>query len=218
MGRPDTAATAISPGVVVSRETDLPPPDAIFRSGRAGSTGKPGLLDELDDIRSLLGDALDDVSAGLPGDLDIPLLEPDSPPDAPPAATPRPRTAPSGQHVAKAPGAPSSSTVPASKTAAANPLQELLSARENPFLPRHTMERLAQHRAHTPEGLRPSTPAAAEKPPTSAAAQVSQSTPRRPDDATIRAAVDEILAVWMPRIERELRDRLTQQMRDRDDA
>ncbi|MCH8544963.1 MAG: hypothetical protein LAT61_15480 [Alcanivorax sp.] len=186
--------------------------DTVFSPG---SAGKPGLLDELDDIRSLLGDALDDGAQGLPDDLDIPLLEPESPP----AAATRPRATAAAPTVSrptsKTPPVPPSSSTSGSKPVASGPLEDLLSARENPFLPRHTMERLAQHRAHTPEGLRPPAPAtAADK----ATLTGSAATPARPSDASIRAAVDEILAVWMPRIERELRDRLTQQLRDGDDA
>ena len=88
-------------------------------------------------------------------------------------------------------------------------MHQALVERENPFLPRQTMERLAQHRAHTPESLRPPVP-----PPAS---------PATPSDSDVRAAVDEILAVWLPRIERELRDHLTRQLqgkgtRGKDDA
>lgn len=139
----------------MSRENRFPPSDLP-------------LLDELDDIRSLLGDGLD-----------IPLLEPE------PMDTPAPSTTP-----------------PTIKARPAAPVHQALVERENPFLPRQTMERLAQHRAHTPESLRPPVP-----PPASAAT---------PSDSDVRAAVDEILAVWLPRIERELRDHLTRQLQGKD--
>ena len=205
----------MTPGVIVSKDAGFPPSNDLFRQSSGASTGKPGLLDELDDIRSLLGDALDGAPSGLPDDLDIPLLEPEAPPPAPT----RPRAAASEKAAKASPVPPTpnrpgnASLTSASLTSA--PLEDLLSVRENPFLPRHTMERLAQHRAHTPEGLRPAAPTSVT---TSAPPNRSTATPARPSDTSIRAAVDEILAVWMPRIERELRDRLTQQLRDDDDA
>lgn len=209
----------MTPGVIVSKDTGFPPSNDLFRQGSGANTGKPGLLDELDDIRSLLGDALDGPASGLHDDLDIPLLEPETPQPTPT----HPRAAAAEQAVKASPvptsNRPGSASLASASLASTSltsaPLEDLLSVRENPFLPRHTMERLAQHRAHTPEGLRPAAPASAT---TSAPLNRSTATPARPSDASIRAAVDEILAVWMPRIERELRDRLTQQLRDGDDA
>ena len=170
----------------MSRENRFPPSDLP-------------LLDELDNIRSLLGDGLD-----------IPLLEPE-PTDAP-APSAATSTTPSTKTARPlAPACPPASTSRATvaERPAPAPVHQALVERENPFLPRQTMERLAQHRAHTPESLRPPVP-----PPAS---------PATPSDSDVRAAVDEILAVWLPRIERELRDHLTRQLqgkgtRGKDDA
>jgi len=136
-----------------------------------------GLLNELDDIRSLLGE--DDT-----GLLDIPLLEPDGD-----AHTQIPLL---------------DSAVPATTT---DPLQQALAERENPFLPRAAIERLARERQQMPAALRPA-PAPA--------AQPASDTPCL-DDRAMRALVDETLAVWLPRIERELRERLLRELRGEDD-
>ena len=162
----------------MSRENRFPPSDLP-------------LLDELDDIRSLLGDGLD-----------IPLLEPE------PMDTPAPSSTKARPTTPARPPISTGRTAVAERPAPA-PVHQALVERENPFLPRQTMERLAQHRAHTPESLRPPVP-----PPAS---------PATPSDSDVRAAVDEILAVWLPRIERELRDHLTRQLqgkgtRGKDDA
>lgn len=155
----------------MSRENRFPPSDLP-------------LLDELDDIRSLLGDGLD-----------IPLLEPE------PMDTPAPSSTKARPTTPARPPISTGRTAVTERPAAA-PMHQALVERENPFLPRQTMERLAQHRAHTPESLRPPAP-----PPAAAA---------KPSDSDVRAAVDEILAVWLPRIERELRDHLTRQLQGKD--
>ncbi|WP_111657444.1 hypothetical protein [Isoalcanivorax indicus] len=152
------------------------------------------LLNELDDIRALLGDGLD-----------IPLLEPETPPEPVRTAAP-PRQPPATAPARTQPPlrqAPAQTVRPAS----ADPVHQVLAERENPFLPRQTMERLAQHRAHTPDSLRP---------PPQSAATTRPAVPAQPSDSEVRAAVDEILAVWLPRIERELRDRLTRSLLGKD--
>lgn len=67
------------------------------------------------------------------------------------------------------------------------PLNKALSERENPFLPRKTI-------------------AASAKPAPAPA-------PHSVDDARLRALVDEALAEWMPKIERDLRNRLMDLLR-----
>lgn len=69
------------------------------------------------------------------------------------------------------------------------PLNKALSERENPFLPRKIL-------------TAPAKPAPASTP-----------TPDHIDDAQLRSLVDEALAEWMPRIERDLRNRLMELLR-----
>lgn len=138
-----------------------------------------GLLNELDDIRSLLGE--DDTDL-----LDIPLLEPE------------------GDSHTQIPLLDSSPATPDT-----HPLQQALAERENPFLPRAAIERLARERQQMPAALQP-TPAPAPPP------QAISDTPNL-DDRAMRALVDETLAVWLPRIERELRERLMRELRGEDD-
>ena len=75
--------------------------------------------------------------------------------------------------------------------AAARPetLNKALSERENPFLPRKIL-------------TAPAKPAPASTP-----------TPDHIDDAQLRSLVDEALAEWMPKIERDLRNRLMELLR-----
>lgn len=137
-----------------------------------------GLLNELDDIRSLLGE--DDADT-----LDIPLLEPE------------------GDAHTQIPLLDNS-------TPAAHPLQQALAERENPFLPRAAMERLARERQQMPTAQQPApTPTPAPATPVSDAPSL--------DDRAMRALVDETLAAWLPRIERELRERLMRELRGEDD-
>lgn len=171
---------------------------------RALSANRRGLLNELDDIRSLLGD-------GLPGpgnldDLDIPLLQPEGD-----AHTQIPLLGSEPPVAAAAPPAQAPLTPPAAPA-----LEKAIAERENPFLPRATMERLAQHHRQTPQALRPAAPAPLSSSPPPATPAPAASEPRL-DDRAMRAIVDEILAAWMPRIERELRTRLLDELRGDDD-
>lgn len=81
-----------------------------------------------------------------------------------------------------------------------DPLRKALAERENPFLPRKP----AAPAAAAPT-LKPTRPAPAASPSAPA---------RRPDDAAVRALVDELVAAWLPKIEQELRDRLTAMLRN----
>lgn len=71
------------------------------------------------------------------------------------------------------------------------PLNKALSERENPFLPRKIL-------------TAPAKPAPASTP---------TPTPDHIDDAQLRSLVDEALAEWMPKIERDLRNRLMELLR-----
>jgi hypothetical protein len=77
-----------------------------------------------------------------------------------------------------------------------SPLSKAVAERENPFLPRKPAQPITASPKIEP--ARPSIPPLA---PTRAA-------PTSPDDAAIRALADEVLAEWMPKIERDLRNRL----------
>ena len=82
---------------------------------------------------------------------------------------------------------------PAKSAPSEEPLKNMLAGRENPFLPRKP--------AATPP------PAAPKIEPTRPAPSSAL------NDAALRALVDETLAEWMPKIERDLRNRLMELLR-----
>lgn len=139
-------------------------------------TPPKALLDELNSIHSLLGEAGQDVPA-TPLDADIPLLPPV---DAPTADRPA-----GSSQISLLDGTP--------------PLRKALAERENPFLPKRPVEPSQTVASSTPATAKPVLPLP----------EKSGSTPV-PDSAQIRALVDETLAEWLPKIERDLRARLTE--------
>lgn len=153
------------------------------------------LLDELSSIQSLLGDAARDVDQPLLED-EIPVLPPD---DA------------DGDTHTQIPllGAE------APRSTSADPLRKALSERENPFLPKS---------ASTPK---PQPSLAGSKAIEAQIAQRAASMPPRPTqaapiapagglgDSEIHALVDEVLAEWLPKIERDLRNRLIDALKNR---
>ena len=155
------------------------------------------LLDELNSIQSLLGDAARDVDQPLADD-EIPVLPPGGSAEGD-AHTQIPLLG------ADAP-----------RSSGAEPLRKALSERENPFLPKSASTAkpqpsltgskaiealIAQRAASTPP--RATTPAASSTP----AATLS--------DSQIHALVDEVLAEWLPKIERDLRNRLIDALKNR---
>jgi len=136
-------------------------------------TPPKALLDELNSIHSLLGEAGKDVPA-TSLDADIPLL----PPVDEPAAS---------SQISLLDGAP--------------PLRRALAERENPFLPKRPTE--------ASKAVASSPPAMA-KPVASPQGKTGLTSEPAPDSAQIRALVDETLAEWLPKIERDLRARLTE--------
>lgn len=84
---------------------------------------------------------------------------------------------------------------PAESTPGAKPLKSTLVERENPFLPRKPTS--------------PPPPAAPKIEPTRQAPSSAL------NDAALRALVDEALAEWMPKIERDLRNRLMELLRSK---
>ena len=153
------------------------------------------LLDELSSIQSLLGDAAHDVDQPLLDD-EIPVLPPDGDGDS------------HTQIPLLGTDAPGSS--------AADPLRKAVSERENPFLPKS---------ASAPK---PQPPLTGSKAIEALIAQRAASTPRMPapspaspaapatlSDSQIHALVDEVLAEWLPKIERDLRNRLIDALKNR---
>jgi|SRR5690606_2841950 len=153
------------------------------------------LLDELSSIQSLLGDAAHDVDQPLLED-EIPVLPPD---DA------------DGDAHTQIPllgaGTPRST---------ADPLHKALCERENPFLPKSA------------GAAKPQPPLTGSKAIEALIAQRAASTPRAPaaspaspaapaalSDSQIHALVDEVLAEWLPKIERDLRNRLIDALKNR---
>lgn len=84
---------------------------------------------------------------------------------------------------------------PAKPEPGSDPLKKSLAERENPFLPRKPAS--------------PPTPAAPKIEPTRPSPSSAM------NDAALRALVDEALAEWMPKIERDLRNRLMEFLRNK---
>ncbi|PKM21659.1 MAG: hypothetical protein CVV10_08250 [Gammaproteobacteria bacterium HGW-Gammaproteobacteria-14] len=139
-------------------------------------TPPKALLDELNSIHSLLGEASKDVPS-TPLDADIPLLPPVDNPQDP--------------QISLLDGAP--------------PLRRALAERENPFLPKRPADTSRTVASQPPTATKP---AASPQGKT----DVTPDTP--PDSAQIRALVDETLAEWLPKIERDLRARLTEWLKE----
>ncbi|MGB1221927.1 MAG: hypothetical protein ACPG43_10325 [Alcanivoracaceae bacterium] len=149
--------------------------------------GRPGddILDELNSVSSLLGDAERDVDPDGMDDGGVPLLEPEA------------SDAGDGDAHTQIPllGADDPD-----KPAAPKDLKKELAARDNPFLPRKQIDELAKSRQQASEVIA-NTPA----PSPSAGATPPKALP----DEQVRQAVDAVLAEWMPRLEADLRARLT---------
>lgn len=157
---------------------------------------RDALLDDLDNIKSLLGDSKPGQAASArPGPHDdIPMLLPedDATPSNPPEGDVHTQTSLFDQQKAPAPAS------------AERDRQHRLAHRENPFL----------SRANTPEpAIDPPPVSQAQNPPAGKDQQHARHEPRQPSDAEVRTMVDEVLAAWLPRLERELRERLTEWFR-----
>lgn len=139
------------------------------------------LLDELDSVKSLLGDAADDVPpSAISDEDDVPLLGADEDPEE--AQIPL-----LGQDPATPPAASASSKD------VSDAVRRALAERNNPFLSAAAKASAAQ-------------PAASKAPPpapTGAAASPAPAT--QPD---VEAIVEEVLDEWMPKIEQAVRQRL----------
>lgn len=157
------------------------------------------LLDELNSIQDLLGEAADDVEH-TPLDDAIPVLGEDQ--DEETADTAKgdadnqiPLLTPDGEEEPARP--------------ANDRLRRALSERENPFLAgarRAAAEKAAAAARHeSPPPPEKPTPPPADEPPAEPPLS----------DQDMRAIVDEVLAAWLPKIERELRDRLMDYLRSR---
>lgn len=163
------------------------------------------LLDELSSIQSLLGDAAEDVAqSGLHDDDDIPTLAPSDAPLLDPLE---------GDAHTQIPllGGESS---PSKPTSTPKPPAE----RENPFLPKSTAKLSEQSRAETSKAIEALIAQRAPQTRTATPSKAPHSAPATPtklDDRQVRALVDEVLSAWMPRIERELRNRLIEELKNK---
>lgn len=171
------------------------------KKGTGGS--RRDLLDELSSIQSLLGDAAEDVpQSGLHDDDDIPMLSSDAP-------LLEPLEGDAHTQIPLLGGEPT----PKNSAAAPKPPVE----RENPFLPKSTAKLSEQSRAETSKAIEAliaqRAPQARTAPPSKPTS--SPAAPRKLDDGQVRSLVDEILAAWMPRIERELRNRLIEELKNK---
>lgn len=159
--------------------------------------GRPGddILSELNSVSSLLGDAGRDVDPDGLDDNNVPVLEPEkSSSDEGDAHTQIPLLG------ADDPG----------KAAPARDLKKELASRDNPFLPRKQMDELEKSRQQASASMASAATANAPSatPPSSAPAAPTTSSPAL-SDQQVREAVDTLLAEWMPRLEADLRARLT---------
>ena len=152
------------------------------------------LLDELDSVKSLLGDAAEDVPPPDLGEDDaVPTLEPE-PADSDGQIPLLGGDADKPATTAAAGNAP--------KPASANEsLRRALSERQNPFL--------AAAAKSASANAAPSSPGASAAPanPQASKAEATLS------DQEINAMVNDVLASWMPRLEQELRQRLIAALR-----
>jgi len=166
---------------------------------------KPGssrgeLLDELSSIQTLLGDAAQDVEQQHldADDDDIPVLPP----------------------VGADEDGDAHNQIPLlGGDAEENPadVRKAATSRDNPFLPKATLSQARQNRDETSKAIeamiQQRTAAAQRSPATPAAATPPRTTAPTLSDAQVRALVDEILAAWMPKLERELRARLIDELK-----
>ena len=172
---------------------------------------RESLLDDLDSIKSLLGDSDSRSKETTPRESpekqqrpgphdDIPMLLPDE--DDGKAAEGDSHTQASlfDQTPGKTPARPA--TDPTSNLDRQSRL-----TRDNPFLPRKSMDDLAAERERISQVTHGQTPAQPASPTTPKAGNPDQAS--QPSPEQIRAMVDEVLAEWLPKLERELRDRLT---------
>jgi len=153
------------------------------------------LLDELSSIQSLLGDAAHDVDQPLLED-EIPVLPPD---DA------------DGDAHTQIPllGADTPRST-------ADPLHKALSERENPFLPKSAGAAKPQPPLSGSKAIEALiAQRAASTPRARAASPASPAAPATLSDSQIHALVDEVLAEWLPKIERDLRNRLIDALKNR---
>ena len=90
----------------------------------------------------------------------------------------------------------------------------LAASRDNPFLPSKSMQDLANERDRLTRITHGSSDATTRTTTAGKSAPPAGEKNRSLDDAAVRALVDEMLAEWLPKIERELRDRLTRHLKD----
>ena len=154
------------------------------------------LLDELSSVQDMLNE---EDRADTP-DEDPPVLEPEARGDAPDAGEEQmPLLQPDGDQ---------SGSDPANER-----LRKALSERPNPFLSGAARNTDPQnHSASAAAGEQPG--AQPDKPASGAAAASPPTDTAGLSEQEMRAIVDETLAAWLPKIERELRDKLMERLRN----
>ena len=156
---------------------------------KKGAGGRPGddILNELTSVSSLLGEAGKDVD---PEGMDdgVPVLEPEGG-DSGDAHTQIPLLG--GDDDAS--------------RGAARDLKKELAARENPFLPHKQIDALKKSRQQAGDALTGKAPA----PAANSSAPAKPAADSKITDDQVKQTVDALLAEWMPRLEKELRERLT---------
>lgn len=192
----------------MSRKSGKPPRKNPFLKKDRGQ-----LLEELHSIQEMLGEAGEDV-----GEEGIPTLAEEG--DAPASATGE------GDAENQIPLLAPDENGEQEPAAANERLRQALQERENPFLSaagkaarektdaaaaRATGENISPSEAHS-EAEEPPQKTAPDNNPERPTA--SATTPGTLDEQEMRALADEVLAAWLPKIERELRARLMEYLRD----
>lgn len=157
------------------------------------------LLDELNSIQEMLGEAGQDVD-----EESIPVLTAEG--DAAPARNKPPEGDAENQIPLLAPDDASAD----SPNEANERLRKALKERENPFL--SSAARAADQQSTAPAEKK-AAPEKKEDPPAAAPTAKPPVTTDTLSDTEMRALVDETLAAWLPKIERELRARLMEYLR-----
>jgi hypothetical protein len=190
----------------MSRKSGKPPRKNPFLDN-----DKDSLLDELNSIQDLLGEGKDSNDRVHPADLEdeLPVLQPESEDDG--------EEGDEGDGHTQIPLL-QPDDASAGGSDANQRLRKALTERENPFLAQAKKAAAeAQKKTDIPSLTRDNPfleSKTTEPEQTTPAPEPATDQPGGLDEQTMRAMVDEVLAAWLPKIERELRDRLMEYLRD----
>lgn len=176
----------------MARKTGKNPPDSPLPE-----KDRKELLDELSSVQ----DMLNEEAASKASDEDLPVLQPESPG----------QTLENGEE--QMPLLQPDTDEPGSDPANER-LRQALSERPNPFLSDAARNTDPQNRG-TPASTGEKPDPQAGKPAPGDSGQTASADTSGLSEQEMRALVDETLAAWLPKIERELRDKLMEHLRNR---